>query len=139
MDFNKFDRGVFVVNLLAIVFNSKEKKILIGRRENDPNIPALTWCFPGGRPEYQQDLVEYLVKDVKRKTGLDIKVKNIVYAKTYPEKREFLSIYYFCEAYEGMEQAGESFKEIKWIEPSAVEKYFTTSIHPVVLEHLKNL
>jgi ADP-ribose pyrophosphatase YjhB (NUDIX family) len=139
MDFAKFDRGVFLVNLLAIIYDRKQKKILIGRREDDPNITDLTWCFPGGRPGYEEDLGLYLIKEIKKKTGIDVKVKEVVFAKTYPEKREFLSIYYLCESYDGMEQAGESFKEIKWIEPSTVENYFTTSIHPVILEYLKNL
>ncbi|MFA7243958.1 MAG: NUDIX domain-containing protein [Patescibacteria group bacterium] len=139
MDFNIFGKGVFVVNLLAIVYDEKQKKILIGKRENDPNIPKLSWCFPGGRPGYEEDLEFSLIKEVKKKTGIEVRVKEVVFAKTYPEKQEFLSIYYLCEPYEGMEQAGESFKELMWIKPTEVTKYFTTSIHPKVLEYLTKL
>ncbi|OPZ23151.1 MAG: hypothetical protein BWZ03_00629 [bacterium ADurb.BinA186] len=139
IDFQKFDRGVFVVNLLAIIYDQKRKKILVGRRENDPNIPELSWCFPGGRPGYTDDLEQFLAKEVKKKTGLGVKVKNVVFAKTYPEKREFLSIYYLCDPFEGMERAGESFKEIKWINPPEVTNYFTTSIHSKITDFLKVL
>ena len=55
-----------------------------------------------------------------------------------PEKREFLSIYYHCEIESGNEQAGEKFAELKWVKPSDVKKYFTTSLHPKILEYLKS-
>ena len=56
INWNKFDRGVFLVNCLGIVFDKKIKKILIGRRQNDPYLKELTWGFPGGRPKYMKNL-----------------------------------------------------------------------------------
>jgi len=139
MDWNKFDRGVYLVNVLAIVYNPKTRKILIGRREKDPYIKELTWCFPGGKPSYKQDLEFYLKERVKEKTNLDIEVKKVIFAKTYPEKREFLSIYYLAEVAGGEEKPGDKFIEIKWIKPHEVKDYFTTSIHSKLLEYLKTL
>lgn len=139
MNFNEFDRGVFVVNVLGVIYNAGTKQILIGRRENDPYIKELSWCFPGGRPAYDQDLEEYLKIEIKKKTDLDITAKEVVFAKTYPEDRRFLSIYYFCEADNTEAIAGEKFVETKWIEPQNVEKYFTTSLHPVLLQYLKKV
>lgn len=138
MDFNEFDRGIFVVNVLGIVYNPKTKKILIGRRENDPYVKELSWCFPGGRPAYDQDLEEYLKIEIKKKTNLDVVVKDVVFAKTYPEDRRFLSIYYLCKATAGEEKASEKFVEVKWVNPPEVEKYFTTTLHPKLLQYLKN-
>ena len=139
MEWKDFDKGVFLVNCLGIIYNPKTKKVLIGRRENDPYIKKLTWCFPGGRPSYKDDLEYYLKEEIKKKTNLDVKVKKIVFAKTYPEKREFLSIYYFCEFIKGKEEAKERFKEVKWVKPTEVNDYFTTSLHSQVLEFLKSL
>lgn len=139
MDWNKFDRGIYLVNCLGIIYNPKTKKILIGRRENDPNIKELTWCFPGGRPNYNEELEEGLKRVIKIKTGLNVNVKELIFAKTYPEKREFLSLYYLCEVIGGIEKAGELFKEIKWIKPDEIEKYFTTSIHPKIKDYLSKL
>jgi ADP-ribose pyrophosphatase YjhB (NUDIX family) len=138
MEWKKFDRGVFLVNALGIVYNPKTRKILIGRRESDPYIKELEWCFPGGRPAYKKELEDYLKLEIKKKTGLNVKVKNAIFAKTYPENREFLSIYYYCEAV-GEGKAGEKFVEIKWVKPSDVEKYFTTSLHPKLLDYLKKI
>ena len=139
MDWSEFNRGVFLLNVLAIVYDPETRQILIGRRENDPYLKELSWCFPGGRPAYEQDLEHYLKLEVNKKTGLNTEVEKIIFAKTYPEKREFLSIYYQCRVIGGQEKADEKFVEIKWIKPTDVQNYFTTSLHPKVLEYLKAL
>ncbi|RLG21395.1 hypothetical protein DRN74_02425 [Candidatus Micrarchaeota archaeon] len=128
-----------MVNLLGIIYDPKTKKILIGKRENDPYIKELSWCFPGGRPGYVDDLEFYLKEQIKIKTGLEVEPKKIVFAKTYPEKREFLSIYYYCEVLGGEEKAGDKFVEIKWVRPTEVVNYFTTSLHQKVLDFLRTL
>jgi len=139
MEWKKFDKGVFLVNVLGIIYDPKSRKILIGKRENDPYIKELSWVFPGGRPEYKEDLEFYLKKQIKIKTGLDVDVKKVVFAKTYPEKREFLSIYYLCEVVGGEGKAEEKLVELKWVKPMEVKKYFTTSLHPKLLKYLKTL
>ncbi len=139
MDWTQFDRGVFLINVLGIVYNPKTRQILIGKREKDPHIKELSWTFPGGRPAYKEDLEFYLKHEIKIKTALDVNVEKIVFAKTYPEKRDFLSIYYFCVFVGGKEKAGEKFVELKWVKPTAVQKYFTTSLHPRVLDYLRTL
>lgn len=139
MKWEEFNRGVFLVNVLGIVFNPATRKILIGKRENDPHIKKLTWCFPGGRPDYKDELETYLKKEIKKKTGLNVESLGAVFAKTYPEKKEFLSIYYLCEVISGKEKAGEKFVELKWVSPLEIEKYFTTSFHPKLKEYIMNL
>ena len=139
MDWKQFDRGVFLVNVLGIIYNPKTRQILIGKREDDPYIKELSWCFPGGRPGYNNDIEFYLKHEIKIKTGLEVDVKKVIFAKTYPEKQEFLSIYYYCEVSGGKEKAGEKFVELKWVKPSDVQKYFTTSLHPRLLDFLKTL
>lgn len=139
MDWSQFDRGVFLLNVLGIVYDSQTRKILIGKRQNDPYLSDLSWCFPGGRPAYKSELEDYLKHEIKIKTGLDVEVKKVVFAKTYPEKREFLAIYYQCEVVGGEEKAGEKFIELKWIKPSEVQNYFTTSLHDNLLNYLKTL
>lgn len=141
MEWELFPKGVFLVNLLGIIYDPAKKQILIGKRLNDPNIKELSWVFPGGRPDYRVDLEENLRSKIKEDTNIDIMVKNIVFAKTYPEKREFLSIYYLCEydSSDGTETPAGSLKELKWVKPSEVTNYFTTSIHDKVLEYLATL
>jgi len=139
MDRAQFERWVFLLNVLGVIYDPTTKQILIGKRENDPYITELSRTFPGGRPAYQEDLEFYLQHEIQIKTWLDVDVKNIIFAKTYPEKREFLAIYYLCEIIWGEIKAGEKFSEVKRIKPTDVQKYFTTSLHPKVLEYLRTL
>lgn len=139
LNWSQFGKGVFLVNVLGIVYNPETRKILIGKRENDPYIKELSWTFPGGRPAYDNDLEYYLKQEIKIKTGIEVEVEKIIFTKTYPENRQFLSIYYLCTPIGGTEKAGEKFVEIKWIRPTEVKNYFTTSLHPVLFEYLKTL
>lgn len=132
----QFNRGVFLLNVLAIIKNDKGE-VLIGRRQNDPFIKKLSWTFPGGRPAYEDDLEHYLKLEVKKKTNYDIEAGEVIFAKTYPEDRRFLSIYYTAKIVGGTEKAGEKFTELKWVKPEELNKYFTTSIHPRLIEKLQ--
>jgi len=139
MDWSKFNRGIFLVNVLGIVYNKKTKKILIGKREKDPYVKQLSWTFPGGRPAYKKELEEYLKDEIKKKTGLKINVKQFIFARIPKENKRFLLIYFYCEVVGGKEKASEKFVEIKWIKPLEVEKYFTTSLHPALSKFLRVL
>jgi 8-oxo-dGTP diphosphatase len=141
MDWKIFNKGVFLVNVLGIVYDASVKKILIGKRVNDPHLKHLSWVFPGGRPNYKEDMDVNLKYEIKENTGLDVEVKKIVFAKTYPEKREFLSIYYLCEPTDTSQKeiTKGNLSELKWVKPSEISDYFTTSIHPTILEYLKTL
>lgn len=130
----------FSVVILGIVFDPKNKKILIGRREKDPYIPKLTWSFPGGRATPGQDIDKTLKKVMKEKTGLIIKNLGAIFSKTYPEKKDLLSVYFLCESFEGkLKNKGKDFKEFKWVSPKELSKYFTTSFHPKLKQFLTEL
>jgi len=140
LNWNEFDRGVFLVNCLAIVYNPKTKKILIGRFEKDPYVKTLVWRFPGGRPTYSKSLEDSLKLEVKKKTNLRIEIKKLVLARIPEENSRFLLLYYLAEPVNvGKEKAGEKFTEIKWIKPSEARKFFTTSLHPEITKLLKKL
>ncbi|MFQ6057027.1 MAG: NUDIX hydrolase, partial [Methanosarcinales archaeon] len=99
------------------------------------------WSFPGGRPTYDRSLEESLKDEVKKKTGLDVEVKKLIFVRTLPEKKEFMCLYYYCEPIGGIEKAGEKFKEIKWIKPTDILKYskISTSIDPFIFNFLKKI
>lgn len=139
MDWSQFEYGVYLVNVLGIIYDPQKKQILIGRRKDDPHLKELTWCFPGGRPKYGEDLDAALKREVKAKTGLDVSVKKLIFARAHPERKEFLSLYYACEPIGGIEKPGELFVETKWVEPGDAQNHFTTSVHPKILDYIKSL
>lgn len=139
IDWEKYKKGIFVVIVLGIIFDTTTRKILIGKRKKDVHIKELTWAFPGGKPEYGEDLEEAVAREVKEETNLNVESLGPIFAKTYPEKNEFLAIYYLCELKDGEEKAGDDFTELKWVKPEELEKYFNTSFHPKLKEYIMSL
>jgi 8-oxo-dGTP pyrophosphatase MutT (NUDIX family) len=108
-------RGIFIVNLLAIVFDGTN--LLIGkRRAPDPYIPELTWSFPGGRPTYDRSLELSLKDEVKKKTAIDIEILCLYHARLY-SRPEFLNLYYLTEPRNFDLLPGEKFTDAKWVKP----------------------
>lgn len=129
-----------MINLVAIVYNKKLNKILIGRRTKDQFIKQLSWSFPGGRPEYSQDLEMSLKQEIRKKTGINsIEIENIIFARITPEIENQAIIYYYCETEQKEIKAGEKFIEVKWIDAKDYKKYFKTSIHKKIISFLREL
>ncbi|MBU1252747.1 MAG: NUDIX domain-containing protein [Nanoarchaeota archaeon] len=129
----------FSVIVLGIIFDPKEKKILIGRRENDPHLPQLSWCFPGGGLTEDGEINKTLKEKIKEQTGLEVKNLGAVFAKTYEEKRDLVSIYFLCEAVKGEFKVGGKIKELKWVKAHEIEEHFKVSFHPRLKEYLTNI
>ena len=127
-----------MLNVLGIV-RRKDNKILIMKREDDSYIKELSWCFPGGRPERNEELEDALKRSVKEKTNIDIENIDLVFARAFEEKKEFLLIYYSCEALNDEAEALKQCTDVKWVNPTEVKEYFTTSIHPEVYNFLRRL
>jgi len=132
-------KGVYYPIVFGIIFDAKRKKILIGKRKDQKDIKGLTWAFPGGRPEYGEELEDAIKREIKEETNLDIESIGVVFAKTYAEKRDLLAIYFLCGVVGGNEKANEDFSETKWVKPKELKKYFTTSFHPKLQEYLEGL
>jgi len=140
IDFSKFEKGIFMVNLVGIVYNKHMKKMIIGKRENDPYIEELSWAFPGARASYDKDLWESLRLDIKKKAGINAEIKKLIFARITPEiKRKQIILYYYCETSEENLTPGGTFKEVKWASPAEFKDYFTTSVNPEIADFLNNL
>lgn len=129
------------INLaLAIVFNTEKKKILVVKRKKEAQISGLTWCFPGGKIDYEDDLENKLKSKIKEKLGLRVESLGSIFAETHARNgRKLFSVYFLCEFIDGKEKISEDFEDIKWISPREVGKYFQFEIHPVLKEYLKDL
>ena len=121
------EKGIFTVVALAIIFDPKKRKILIGKRENDPYVEDLSWVFPGGRLKLKETEEQTIKRKVKEQTGLEIENLGTVFSRIFPEKNDFFLIYNLCELVGGKEKAGGDIKELKWVNPDELQDYFTTS------------
>ncbi len=138
-DWNKLKKGVFLVVTLGVIFDPKNRKILIGKRERDRYIKKLGWCFPGGKPKYGEDLEKSLEKIITEKTGLKVKSLGPVFSRVLKENKKFLLIYYLCEVVSGKQTPRKDFLELKWVKPVDLQKHFTTSFDKRLKEYILNL
>ncbi|MBT4257994.1 NUDIX hydrolase [archaeon] len=125
--------------VLGVIYNPAEKKILIGRRENDKEMPNLTWCFPGGRLLPGDEVDEALKRKIKEKTGYNIKNLGSIFSNIYKEKKDLLATYFLTEVFTGEEKVGGDLVELKWVDPEELEGYFNTTFHSRLKEFLVHL
>jgi ADP-ribose pyrophosphatase YjhB (NUDIX family) len=81
------DMNSFNVILLGIIYDPKNKKILIGKREKDPYVPELKWTPPGGRIIPGKDLEDSLKIKIKEQTGFEIENLGNIFAMVPKEKK----------------------------------------------------
>ena len=139
LNLDKIKKGVFLVNTLGIIFDPLKKMILIGRRENDPYIKQLSWCFPGGKPAYNDDLERGVEKIIKKKIGLKVKSLGSVFSRILKENNKFLFVYYLCEVVGGKPHPADDLVELKWVKSKDLQKHFTTSFDKRLKEYIMNL
>ncbi|MEK6914408.1 MAG: NUDIX domain-containing protein [Nanoarchaeota archaeon] len=139
INWDEFNRGVFLVNTLGVIFDPAKKRFLIGRRDKDKYVENLSWVFPGGRPSYDEDLEKSFEKVIERKTGLKVKSLGPIFARLFKENNRFLLIYYLCEVVDGKEKPADDIEELKWVKADELEKYFTTSLDPRLKEFITHL
>jgi len=131
-------RQKVIIVCLAII--ERYHKILIGARsEKDKWVENLTWVFPGGRIR-SLNFEKQLKREVKKETNLNIKIKNLVSARIHPDSGfkdiQIVALYFHCKAKRGKELPGGDLSELKWVKPSDVFKYFTTSTSDEVTQFL---
>lgn len=129
----------FDVVVIGIIFDPKEKKVLIGKREKDPYIEKLTWCFPGGRVINGEEMDQSLKKEVQKKTGYEIKNLGAFFAETCHAKPDLVAIYFLSQVFKGNEQPGDGVKELKWVSPKELDQYFTHDYHRKLKEFMEEL
>ncbi len=132
-------KGLFFVVSLGIIFDTEKRKILIGKRIDDPYVRKLSWSFPGGVPSYHEDPERHLERVIKEKTGITVKNLGCVFARILRENNNLLLMYYLCEAVSGKEKPGDDIVELKWVKPEELEKYFTTTFDPRLKEYILHL
>ena len=114
--------------ILGVIYEPNSGRVLIGRRENDPFVPNLTWCFPGGEVKEGRDTKAELIQHVKMKTGVDIEIIGVVDVRTPPENPELHITYLYCQPVGGKEEPGGSFVQLGWVKPSEAKYFFTSSL-----------
>jgi len=139
MEKENTEKNTFSVIVLAVIFDPEKRKILIGKRENDPYVKELSWVFPGGKLINNETEEQTIKRKIKQETGLEVENLGTVFSRVFPEKKDFFLIYNLCELTKGKETPKGDLKELKWVSPNELQKYFTTSFDPKLKEYINNL
>ncbi|MFH1546933.1 MAG: NUDIX domain-containing protein, partial [bacterium] len=110
----------------------KDGKILIEKRlKRDKLVKNLLWAFPGGKIG-SLDFEKEIKREIKEETNLDVDVKDIIHARLIPDspekKTKILALYFHCITDSNDNKPGKEVSELKWVKPTEVSKYFTTSV-----------
>lgn len=128
---------------LAIIVN-KDGKVLIGARKlKDKWVENLSWVFPGGNID-SLDFSKDVQNEVRQETGLEIKVNSLVASRIHPDSgfksTQINALYFFCTPVsEKKLKPGGDLKSLKWVYPTDVFKYFTTSTCDEVTKFLTTI
>ena len=124
--------------VLGILY--REGEVLIGKRRGaNKYIPRLTWTFPDEIVGENESPRVKVKEAFKKKTGLTVRIKKFLFTSVPPENYKITDYYYWVEYVSGSLKSGGDIAELKWVRPSELPKYFTTSIDYKVVEFLKSL
>lgn len=74
------DSNAFQVRVTGVLMRG-EQILLVKQRVSD----ARGWSLPGGRAEAGETLGDAVVRELKEETGLDVRVKNLLYVCDMPD------------------------------------------------------
>lgn len=127
--------------IIGLGIISHQGKVLIGGRKNkDPWVENLSWVFPGGKMEsldFEQELHQAIIEE----TNIDIKISNLIAARIHPDSGfkeiQIVALYFSCQALKVSQmKPGGELKNLKWVKPTDVFRYFTTSTCDEVTKYL---
>lgn len=133
------------VVVLALAIITKDNKVLIGARaEKDKWVENLSWTFPGGRVK-SLDFNSEIEANVKEKTGLTVKPLSLVSTRIHPgsgfKDVQIVTLYFHCHLLNNTqrEKTTKDLKKLKWVKPTDVFKYFTTSTSDDITKFLNTI
>ena len=126
------ESGKFHVRVIGIIFNPKERKILIGKNKGDKN-----YSFVDGELKYEEELNSGLKRVTKEKTGYDISNLGSIFAGL--RKKDELAIYFLCEIKNGKEIRGAKVEKIRWVKAKEIEKLINEKLPGKLKEYLNSI
>ena len=128
----------FKVVLVGIIYDPKNRKILIGRGNLDPNSKK-GWCFPGAKLKENEDLDLKLKQKILEQTGYSVKNLGTIFVRIPKKEPDAFVVYFLCESFKGKEKPDKGMNELKWINPTEAERYFTKNMNTRLKNYFKSL
>jgi len=107
-----------------------ENKYLIIKRNDNDEIGAGTWEFPGGKVEFGESLESALIREALEETGLDITVDQLLYATSFLSNylKQVIILAYKCNAlYDNIKLSYEHTNYL-WVYKNQLREYLDIEI-----------
>ena len=126
----------FNVNIIGILFNPQEKKILVGKNKD-----AEKFSFVDGELKYDEELDFGLKRVVNEKTGYEVHNLGVVFANNNIDEKatEDLELYFLCEVKGGSESSGANVEELRWIKAHEHEDLSGKKLPKRLREYIQNI
>lgn len=131
------------INIVGLaVLTHKSKVLIVKRSQQDTAVPNLYWAFPGGSLTTLRVVSEF--RDIlARLIGHSPAGLRPISARIIPDVVEgnlpVLALYYQSELSTEEVALFDKYIEYKWIKPTDIYKYFTTSVSDEVDTYLRSL
>lgn len=129
------EKDKFKVVVIGIIFDPKERKILVGKNKGDSS-----YSFLEGNLRQDEELDVGLKRVTFEKTGYKVHNLGAIYARNnIDDRKDVLELFFLCEATEGNEKPGENVEELKWIKPSEVESTIDRELRATLRDYILGL
>ena len=125
---------------LAVIQNTQGHVLIIKRKipEESKTLTKLSWAFPGGRPEKQENMEQTVIREIKEEVGLYVKIKSKLSSRQHPDFPVEIT-YFACETTSNQQAIpdDDEVSEILWVSPKKLKQYLTQNISPDVQAYLR--
>ncbi|MBN3555577.1 NUDIX domain-containing protein [Fictibacillus nanhaiensis] len=107
-----------------------QDQFLIVKRSDEDEIGAGTWECPGGKIEFEEEIIQALIREINEETGLVISVDHILYATTFftDPTRKVVLLTYLCQADTYEVQLSEEHSAYKWVTQEELKLHLPQTI-----------
>lgn len=112
----------------VIIYNGK---VLLMKRSLSSKVGGGEWELAGGKLHIGEELEETLTREVKEETGLEIKIKDLLYATTINDDptRQLVFLHYLCEAKGDTVLLSEEHTDYFWANTDELKNMLRPAIH----------
>lgn len=124
----------FYIKIVGIIFDTKTRKILIGKNKRDNK-----YSFLEGNLNHTEELDACLKRTVTEKTGYSVHNLGSIYAENMLADKNKVKLHFLCEVKAGEQNPGENVEELIWVKPSEVEGKLQVDLPSRLHEYITNL
>lgn len=128
------EKELFYVKIVGWVFDTKTRKILVGKNSGDEKYSLLE-----GDLNQDEEIDTCLKRIIKEKTGYKAHNLGAIYVENKLKDPTKLKVHFLCEIAEGELTPGKNVEELIWVEPNQVEEKLEFPLPSRLQDTLKNL